>query len=316
VRYTFFVKAAAVPGRRAAAAVVLVLTIAGCGPSVSVTRLVPPPYNLGPARKLVLVEVVGPGRWRSDASRYFHDAVASGGVFQLENATGAGIRLSLLGEGEAARTAKAFRSEWPADVYVGLDVSGVTSKMRSKKEKVKAKDGTETERTRYWAEGTCEVELTLLDARTGALLARYSTDETRTTSRSDSAADGLLRDAEAAAVQAAVAAAVHQFTPRRVSETLPLDDEAPDAKAGIERIEAGDLPGARRLWEATLQRAPSDARLLYNLGVVSEALGDPKAAGEYYEDAIRLAPGEPKFRRALDSLEQRQRDVEALRTRG
>ena len=302
-------------GFRAAGAVA-VLVAAGCGPSVSVTRLVPPPYNLGPARQLVLVEVGGPARWRSDAIASFRGTVAAGGVFQLAIATQAGVRLSLLGEGEAARTAKAFRGEWPADVYVGLDVSGVTSTMRTKKEKVKTKDGTRTERTRYWAEGTCEVELTLLDARTGALLARYTTDETRTTSRSDSPDDDLLRDAEAAAVHSAVEAAVHQFTPRRVSELLPLDDEAPDARAGLERIEAGDLRGARRLWEETLKRAPGDARLLYNLGVVSEALGDRKAAREYYEDAIRLAPGEPKFRRALDSLEQRQRDAEALRTRG
>jgi hypothetical protein len=302
-------------GFRAAVAAA-VLAAAGCGPSVSVTRLVPPPYNLGPARQLVLVEVDGPGRWRSDAIASFRETVASGGVFRLAIATQAGVRLSLLGEGEAARTAKAFRSEWPADVYVGLDVSGVTSKMRTKKEKVKAKDGTETERTRYWAEGTCEVELTLLDARTGTLLARYTTDETRTTSRAEAPDEELLREAETAAVRATVETAVHQFTPRRVSDVLPLDGDAPDAKAGVEKIEAGDLRGARRLWEETLRRAPDDARLLYNLGVVSEALGDPKAAREYYEDAIRLAPGEPRYRGALDSLEQRQRDAEALRTRG
>jgi tetratricopeptide (TPR) repeat protein len=316
VRYTFFVRAAAVlSGRRAAAAAVALLS-AGCGPSVSVSRMVPPPYNLGPARRLVLVEVDGPSRWRSEALSFFRDAVASGGVFRLADASGAGVHLSLLGEGEAARAAKAFRREWPADVYVGLDVSDVTSRLRTKKEKVKAKDGTETERTRTWAEGTCEVELTLLDGRTGARLARYTTDETRTTPRTDSPNDRLLREAEVAAVRAAVESAVEQFTPRRVSEILPLDDEAPDAKAGIEKIEAGDLRGARLLWEATLKRAPGDARLLYNLGVVSEALGDPKAAREYYEDATRIAPDEPKYRGALESLDQRQRDAEALRTRG
>jgi Flp pilus assembly protein TadD len=105
--------------------------------------------------------------------------------------------------------------------------------------------------------------------------------------------------------------AVEQITPRRVSKRLPLEESAADAKAGIARIESGDLRGARRFWNGTLQRFPNDAGVHYNLGALSEALGNLEAAAVYLKEAILLAPTVEKYQAALKDLEGRLGDVRA-----
>jgi len=77
-----------------AAAVGLVAILGACGPSVSVTRLVPAPYNLGPATSIVLVEVDGDPAVRSKLARRFVSIVQSDGVFRISDATGTRTRLA------------------------------------------------------------------------------------------------------------------------------------------------------------------------------------------------------------------------------
>ena len=306
-------------GRRAAPAAgacALLLLAVSCGPSVTVRRLVPAPYNLGPAKRLVLVETVGPYAARSLVTSRFVSAVRAGGIFQIADATGEDIRISQLGSGEAAREARAFRRDWPADVYVRLEVAELEARRRSETKKQKDRDGNEFETKRFWAEAVCELQVAMMDGRNGRDVATYRVHETRRSERKDSWNARLLEHATDAAADAAVAEAVDQFTPRRVDESLSLDEKAPLAEEGIRLIEAGDPRGARHLWEKALEAHPEDARLYYNLGAVSEAVGDPRAAREYYEDAIRLNPSEENYRRALEALDQRQRDAEALRKRG
>jgi tetratricopeptide (TPR) repeat protein len=117
------------------------------------------------------------------------------------------------------------------------------------------------------------------------------------------------------AVDEAAERAAGQFTPRRITESISLDEKAPLAKAGIAEIEAGRHDRARKLWEGALDANPASAGLLYNLGAVCEALGDARAARRYYEDALGLAPAKTEYRKALDKLEARQRDAEELRRR-
>jgi tetratricopeptide (TPR) repeat protein len=279
-----------------------------------VTRLVPAPYNLGSAKRLVLVEVGGDFLSRSDAAAVFLAEVARAGVFEARDATSAFTPLSALGAGAAARTAREFRAAWPADVYVGLEVVEIEAHDRREKETEK-RDGQEVEVVRHFAVADCRVRVRLLDAKDGRLLADYEVSRQRRSYKSEHSEAHQSADAKKHALEAAVSEGVTGFTPTRVDEWVLLEDEAPLAKEGLALLDKKDIPGARLLWEKALATYPKDARLRYNLGAVSEALNDPHAAREYYEDALALAPGEARYRKALDALDDRIRDAEALRTK-
>jgi tetratricopeptide (TPR) repeat protein len=292
----------------------LLLVSGACSRAVAISRVVPAPYNLGPARRLVLVEVSGDFLSRSDAASVFLDAVAKAGVFEARDATNAFTPLSALGAGAAARRAKEFRAAWPADVYVGLEVAEVEAHDRREKETEK-RDGQEVELVRHFAVADCRLRVRLLDAKDGRLLADYEVTRQRRSYKSEHAEAGQRFDAKKHALDAAVVEGVAGFTPTRVNDWVLLEDEAPLAKEGLALLDKKDVAGARLLWEKALATYAKDARLRYNLGAVSEALDDPHAAREYYEEALALAPGEARYRRALDALDQRLRDAEALRTK-
>lgn len=297
-----------------AAAALSLSAAAGCGRAVTVSRVVPAPYNLGPAKRIALVEAGGEFLARSDAADLFVKEVRARGAFSIQDATRARVPLEDLGGGAAARRAKEFRAEWPADVYAGLWVAELDAHEHRDTETEK-RDGKEVEVVRYYAVAECRLRVRLLDAKDGRLLADYEAARHRRSYKSAHSEARQRHDAMAHALEAAVQDAVSAFTPRRVEEWVFLEDEAPLAKEGLARIDANDLPGARRLWEGAVAAHPKDARLRYNLGAVSEALNDPHAARDWYEDAIALAPGEGRYRRALDALDARLRDAEALRTR-
>lgn len=292
----------------------LLLAAGGCSRAVTVSRVVPAPYNLGPAKRIVLVEAGGEFLARSDAAEMFLKEVSARGMFAVRDATGEHVSLSVLGSGAAARRAKEFREAWPADVYAGLEIAELEARDRREKTTEK-KDGQEVEVVRHFAVADCRLRTRILDAKDGRVLADYEVTRQRRSYKSAHSEARQRHDAMKHALEAAVAEAVANFTPARVDDWLFLEDEAPLAKEGIALVDKNDLAGARLLWEKALETYPKDARLRYNLGAVSEALGDPHAAREYYEDAIALAPGEGRYRRALDALDDRLRDAEALRTK-
>ncbi|MCM3877735.1 MAG: hypothetical protein NEA02_15120, partial [Thermoanaerobaculia bacterium] len=150
----------------------LVLSGWACGPAVTVTHLEPAPYNLGPARRFVLVEVGGSFSAETRVARSCLEQVAGGGVLSIQDATRENVRLAALGSGMAARAAKEFRRNWPADVYVGLGVD-LQSHDRFERRKKKT-DDLETEVIRHFAEADCELRVRLLDAEGGRELATFS----------------------------------------------------------------------------------------------------------------------------------------------
>ncbi len=71
------------------------------------------------------------------------------------------------------------------------------------------------------------------------------------------------------------------------------DAENPDAllRFGVEMARKGNWREARFRWERATAIEPSNPGLQNNLGVASEALGDPAAAERYYQRAIELSAG-------------------------
>lgn len=67
----------------------------------------------------------------------------------------------------------------------------------------------------------------------------------------------------------------------RVGQTLDF---------AVEMARKGNWREARFRWEQAASSLPNDPRILNNLGVASEILGDPEAADGYYRRARELAP--------------------------
>lgn len=99
--------------------------------------------------------------------------------------------------------------------------------------------------------------------------------------------------------------AAHRITPRRVRESIQLDDQAPSFEDGYAMISADRLTRARSLWEAALQKEPRSAALRFNLGALCEAMGDRQAAERHYSAAKAMAPSEPRYANELKLFARR-----------
>jgi hypothetical protein len=298
----------------------LLLLLTACAPTITFTRRAPAQRSLGPARRLVLVEA--DSEIRDLVVPRLIDEVHADGAFEIADASSLGVRLSDLGEGVVSADADCFRVDWPADVYVGVKIVSLPSKDFPYYFRHESEGVTE--------DIICELELTMADARTGRPVASIATKgkaesvttfslerEDRPENRPISAlpvSEVLAERSElqnhasgtnlaiGSAIDHAIGAAMKQFTPQRIMKKMPLEKDAPDAKEATALIGSGDLGGARRLWKETQKRFSNDPRLDYNLGALSEALGNLKAAAVYYREATRLAPGKAKYRRALETL--------------
>ena len=296
---------------------------AACAPSVTIRRLAPAPYNLGPVKKLVLAAANGPSERETGLVRVrFIEQIDDQGFFDIEDAVPAREdlfdffeRLFSKDSSSRANDAAEFRRAHPADVYVRLHVTEVKSWRRTDAKTHKDKDGKETKKVTYWAEANCGFQVTLIDGRDGTRFARFSVERQASSPIYDQWSDDLLHDAQTGAVNAAVNEALKQFTPQRISENLTLDEKAPRASEGIDLIKSDKLREARHLWEQAAKETPDSAGLAYNLGCVCEALGDTKAAGKWYGDATRLDPASERNRRAAEDLQRRLADAERLRRR-
>lgn len=110
----------------------------------------------------------------------------------------------------------------------------------------------------------------------------------------------LLAAARYAAIDAA-----ERITPRRVRESILLDESAPAFAEGMAMIEAGRLAEARAIWTRAQQTQPRSAALRFNLAALSEAMGDRRAAEVNYNAARQLAPKEPRYSNELKLFTRR-----------
>jgi len=72
-------------------------------------------------------------------------------------------------------------------------------------------------------------------------------------------------------------------------------------RRGIELARRGDWEEAARAWGESLSAGFHGAAAHYNIAVARRVLGDPESAREHLEAALRLDPGNARFRRALDA---------------
>jgi len=281
-------------------------------PKISFDRLVPAEHNLGPAKKLVLVEARGDD---DRLDRFVGAMLAAQRREAIEVVDGRYSDLRIADVAGHRQPIEEIPQSWSgADAFLGVELRGCNSHLRSGTKKEKDSDGNKITVTEYWVEADCTAEVRIVDAASAREIATGEVKGEATSSRekdiTDSETDSTVDDASEHAGENVY----RSFTPRRQSQTLVLDKSAPSFKQAMDRIEAKDLEGARKIFEAALASKPESAALHVNLAELNEVLGDTDAAREHYESAVRFYPSDNN-RRWLAEFEKRQAEDAALRTK-
>jgi tetratricopeptide (TPR) repeat protein len=165
-------------------------------------------------------------------------------------------------------------------------------------------DGGRIKRVHEWVDASC---LARLDIRsdTGKRLFSLTAHGEGTSPRSTSLTAEERDIAYEQAARYAALSAADMITPRMIRESIELDETAPSFAEGMAMISADRLQDARAIWEVALRQHRDSAPIYYNLGAISEALGDIESAHRYLQSAVRLLPAEPRYRQELQLLQRR-----------
>lgn len=242
----------------------------GAAPRISFLRVVAPAHDLG-AEAVTIAGAIGDSNKIETFLDVFEQKVNASGVLRIEKE--ADVRLSI----------RAF-----------------TCTAEEKNGEVGARDADQNRirRTQHWVDARCGARVDVSDAK-GRRRVSFAVKGEGTSPRTDTLTDDDRNKALDQAARYAAIDAAEQITPRRVRETIPLDETAPAFAEGMELINTDQLEEARKVWETELRRSPRSAALRYNLAALCEAMADRRVAEQHYIAARELAPGE---RRYVDQL--------------
>ncbi len=252
---------------------------------VAFDRIHPAPHSLGSASEAVLVSAIGD----HESIRVFLDS------FLYETNHAGTLQVY---DGRNARHMR------PGAVPLRIGEYRCTTQRRAGEGSTRDFQGNRVRRRHVWVDAVCEAKVEIIvDGKVDGFRVRGEGTSPRVESLTPEETEIAV---EQAAHFAAVAAA-EEITPRRVRETVTLDEKAPAFDDGFRMIDADQLERARRLWEGALQHNRDSAALRFNLGALCEAIGDVRAAAVYLNQAHELAPHERRYRDELEMFRRRNR---------
>jgi hypothetical protein len=266
-------------------------------PRVTYERIIAAPYNLGDAEQVALVGAIGDTigvevfiehlieQTNRSGTMRMNDDRSRRHVFVLEH----------------------LRKSADADAFLVVRAFTCASEDKTGEGSGRDADGRRIPRRDTWVETRCTAKI---DALTAAG-ARYSfgIKGVGTSTRTDRITDDDREDALMHAARFGAIDATEKIAPRRVRETILLDETAPGIAEAYALIGNGNLTGARDLWLQELRRKPGLASLHFNIAAVCEALGDAKNAEQNYAAAARLAPKEKRYAVELRSFLRRSSSI-------
>ncbi len=211
----------------------------------------------------------------------------------------------VIGEHPDEKEIRRIRREHPADVYIGVNHFTCESVDRSGEVGSYDVDGQRVRRMQKWADTVCRARIEVFD---GISLKRVDAFEAKGEGTSQRVTELSAEDRKIAASQAARYAAIsgsELITPRRVRESVDLDESAPGYEEISRLIDVDRLADARQRWETLLHDNPSSAALHYDLAAVCEAMGDIENARQHYESAVKLSPDQLRYRSELSMFRRR-----------
>jgi tetratricopeptide (TPR) repeat protein len=268
-------------------------------PRITFTRTMAPAHDLAPAESLAVIYAIGDSNKIEAFVEHFVDLVSRAGVLRIANAVENNHHM--LVDDLSLRT---VRREHPADAYLGVNRFTCAGTERSAEGSETLDSGDRVKRMHHWIDAVCSARIDVLNSD-GKKILSYTARGEGTSPRSVSlSADERDVAFDQAARYAAVSAA-EGITPRSVRETIELDETAPSFDDGFSMVSSERLEDARAIWQASAVRHHNSAALYFNLGAVSEAMGDLNAARECFEKAASLSPKERRYTTELRLFHRR-----------
>ena len=268
-------------------------------PRISFTRTMPPAHDLAPAERLAVIYAIGDSPKIEAFVEHFVDLVSRAGVLRIANAVENNQRL-IVNE----RSLRALRRELHADAYLGIKRFSCTGEEKSAEGSEHLENGERVKRIHHWIDAICSARVDVLNGD-GKRMFSYTVRGEGTSPRSAALTDDERDVAYEQAARYAAVIAADAITPRVVRETIELDEHAPSFDEAFSMIVSDRFEDARAIWQAAAVRHRDSAPLFFNLGAVSEAIGDFRAAREYYERAAQLSPKERHYRSELNLFRRR-----------
>ena len=100
----------------------------------------------------------------------------------------------------------------------------------------------------------------------------------------------------------------NEIVPKKIKVKRAIESGIAIADSGVVYAKNDQWKKARAWWLQAEKVNPTDARIQYNLGLVSEALGDYKYAEMYYKKASLLNPKKKLYQKAVQNLRKRWQD--------
>jgi tetratricopeptide (TPR) repeat protein len=262
-------------------------------PRVTFERVLPASHDLGGAEELALIQAIADtDKVDLFVDNFLHMANRSG-FLRVRDVTSKAVPFNL----------QSVRKAEPADAWIALRAFTCRSVPSGAEAGAKDPDGKRIRQKQLWIESTCTARVETLTP-TGQR-SSFTVNGDGASAHGAEVTDEMRDQALERAARRAATRAAEAITPRRVRESIPLEETAPAFEAGMAMIESDRLAEARTIWERALQRNPRSAPVHFNLAAVCEALGDAKAAEEHYRAAGRLAPDEKRYSLELKMFQQR-----------
>ncbi|HEX8251663.1 MAG TPA: hypothetical protein VF846_00840 [Thermoanaerobaculia bacterium] len=182
----------------------------------------------------------------------------------------------------------------PADAHLDIKTLACSTAVREGEGNARDVEGNRVKKRFAVAEAKCTARVDVL-TRFMKYRSTFFATGAGASPRVDVVSDEERSRAIEHALRQAASDAAARIKPRRVRESIQLDEQAPAFHEGFAMIEASRFAEARKIWEAALQTGARSAPLRYNLGAICEALGDRRAAELHYVAARQLAPAEPRY---------------------
>ncbi|MGZ7079887.1 MAG: hypothetical protein ACXVJT_10775, partial [Thermoanaerobaculia bacterium] len=242
-------------------------------PRITFFRRIPPPHSLAPAENVALIYAIGDNESIKTFLDIFLDHANRSSALRVMDVT----NRQFVAHRPDDRVLQRLRRQYKADAYIAIDRFTCETVTRSGEGSTTDFEGNRVKRKHQFIDAVCRARIEVLEPQNGELRIAFDVRGEGTSPRVVDITDEERTIALDSAAKYAAIAAAEGITPREARETLELDETAPSFDSAMVLIDDGRLRQARAIWESALNRYPGSPALLYNLGAVSEAMGDVRA---------------------------------------